>query len=161
MERLISRLSKTCKIIFDEGKFDSWCVFIVENDKRVAPTDFELLKAIHEFSKQFSAQKIYDLFFIVYRRTFNEFDVKVVEKIETMVANFHPETAFTIKKWLTFFYATLIAENNKEKTKLGKRIKLLAIHQLLFQNFTPMQAAGFSKGRNWKELDTIMTGLNF
>jgi len=160
MKRLIAQLNPTTKIIYDQGKFDNWCVYLIENSKKYAPTDADCFKEILNLSKKYSSEQLYKLFLIIYRHTHLSIDLKVMEIIRNIADSFQPEDNFTIRKWFTVIYASMIAENKKENAKLGKRIKHLGIYQLLIENFTPEQAANFSKGKSWKELDELMSKLN-
>jgi hypothetical protein len=47
----------------------------------------------------------------------------------------------------------MIAEENKENTKLGKRIKRLGMYQTLVEKLDPFLAANFSRGMKWQEID--------
>ncbi|MDZ8138221.1 MAG: hypothetical protein RM049_23425 [Nostoc sp. DedQUE04] len=59
------------------------------------------------------------------------------------------------------YAACLIAEEQKENTKLGKKIKLLAAYQVLFEDYTPEKAASFSTGKKWKDLDNLCKERGF
>jgi hypothetical protein len=43
MERLIKRISKDIEIVFDDGKFDEWCVYIKDKNGKKPPLDTENL----------------------------------------------------------------------------------------------------------------------
>ena len=159
MSQLIAGLSSKIQIVFDRGKFDNWCVYIVEGGKKNAPKDLYYLTDLKELSKKYSSGKLYKDILSVYNNTYIHVDEKVIQLIDNIAETFFFKDQFIIRKSLIVVYAGMIAENNKEKTRLGKRIKLLAIHQLLNQNFTPEQAADFSRGKSWKELDEIMNCL--
>ncbi len=159
MEQLVAILNEDCKIIFGPGKFDNWCVYVLTGEKKYAPKDIDYLTEIKLLTKKYAADKLYSAILAVYNHTYSQVDNKVIELIEHIVESFFSIDQFAIKKCLVIIYAGMIAENNKAKTKLGKRIKLLAIHQLLKQNFTPNAAANFSKRKTWKELDKIMNDL--
>ena len=47
----------------------------------------------------------------------------------------------------------MVAEENKQFTKLGRRVKRLGMHQVLRDRIPPAQAADFSRGRTWQEID--------
>ena len=46
----------------------------------------------------------------------------------------------------------MIAEEQKEGAILKKRMKMLGVHQLLIDNFTPKEAANFSRGKPSEKL---------
>jgi hypothetical protein len=55
----------------------------------------------------------------------------------------------------------MIAEENKKNAILKKRIKRLGMHQVLIMGMPANQAASFSKGKNWRDLNEIMINLGF
>ena len=56
MSKLIKHLFSNRKIIFDRGKFDDWCVYVVEeNGKKRAPYDTEYFSDLKEISKNIGA----------------------------------------------------------------------------------------------------------
>jgi hypothetical protein len=50
-------------------------------------------------------------------------------------------------------YAGMIAEEQKDKKILGKRIKRLGVHQVLVELVDPKIAANYSRGKRWSDLD--------
>ncbi len=55
----------------------------------------------------------------------------------------------------------MIAEDNKENAILKKIVKRLEMHQVLILNMPARDAAKFSYGKNWRDLDAIMKPLGF
>ena len=143
-------------IEFDSGCFDGWCVFVTTpGSKRFAPTDIQYFTRLKELTEKFGTQKIYDDFVIIYNRTTKNVDPKVFGLIKVL-SGFYNEFAEEMELWLNVIYAGMIAEENKEKAILKKRIKRLGVHQVLIDDILPEKAAVFSKGKKWKELDEIM-----
>ena len=54
-----------------------------------------------------------------------------------------------------------MVRENKEFAKLKKRIKRLGMYQTLIEGMKPRDAANFSKGKDWTELDVIMKERGF
>jgi hypothetical protein len=143
-------------IEFDSGCFDGWCVFVTTpGNKRFAPTDVQYFSRLKKLSEKFGPQKIYDDFVVIYNRTTKNVDSKVFELI-AVLSRFYETDALEMELWLNVIYAGMIAEENKENAILKKRIKRLGIHQVLIDEISPEEAAVFSKGKKWKELDEIM-----
>ena len=143
-------------IEFDSGCFDGWCVFVtLPGNKRFAPTDVQYFSRLKKLSEKFGPQKIYDDFVVIYNRTTKNVDSKVFELI-AVLSRFYETDAWEMELWLNVIYAGMIAEENKENAILKKRIKRLGIHQVLIDEISPEEAAVFSKGKKWKELDEIM-----
>ena len=55
----------------------------------------------------------------------------------------------------------MIAERNKDFAVLKERIKRLGMHQILIDHMSVSEAANFSKGKKWKELDEICKAKGF
>jgi hypothetical protein len=143
-------------IEFDSGCFDGWCVFVtLPGRQRFAPADVQYFTRLKVIGETFGPQKVYDDFVVIYNRTSKNVDPKVFNLISSL-SNFYNEFAEELELWLNVIYAGMIAEENKEKAILKKRIKRLGVHQVLIDNISPEKAAVFSKGKKWKELDEIM-----
>lgn len=153
----VKRLRRNRKVIFDQGKFDRWCVYIVEpNEYRKAPMDTEYFSDLLSISKHYPRDKVYRDFLAIYKPTTEKIDPIILLTINKIVESYREEHQTLIEQWLTVIYAGMIAEENKENAILKKRIKHLGIYQVLRQGMPPVEAAEFSKNKPWKVLDTIM-----
>lgn len=161
MPQKLNSFSNGGFIEFDSGCFDGWCVFVtLPGRQRFAPTDVLYFARLKEIGETFGPQKIYDDFVVIYNRTTKNVDPKVFDLILAL-SRFYNEFAEEMELWLSVIYAGMIAEENKEKAILKKRIKRLGVHQVLIDNILPEKAAVFSKGKKWKELDEIMKSKGF
>jgi hypothetical protein len=160
MSKLVKQLASNKQVIFDYGSFDNWCVYIVDKQNSYAPTDIEYFTALQLLARRYPQSKIYNDFIKIYNLTTTQVEAKVVDLIDSIVSTYKWNDAAIIEQWLTVLYAAMIAEENKKKAILKKRIKRLGLYQLFFKNYTPLEAANFSKGKNWKELDAIMKKHN-
>jgi hypothetical protein len=155
------KLINKIRIEFDTGKFDDWCVYLSKPGlPRYAPTDIEYFSLLKQKSKTYGEAKIYNDFISYYELTRKEIDKTVLEKITSISKEYGPDTE-EMDTWLTVIYAGMIAEENKVNAILKKRIKRLGMHQLLLQNFTPEEAASFSKNKKWQDLDVLMKQKGF
>lgn len=162
MSRLIKHLFGNRKVIFDKGKFDDWCVYVVEtNGKKRAPFDTEYFSDLKEIAKSYSKHKVYNDFTYIYHLTSKHIEQKVIELIDAIVLTYEKKDHVLMEQWFTVLYAGMIAEENKEKAILKKRIKRLGMHQTLMLDYDPKIAANFSRGKKWKDLDKIMRPLGF
>lgn len=158
---LIKNLRNNRKVIFDSGKFDDWCVYVVEeNGIKKAPFDIEYFTDLKHLNTSYENNKVYSDFLKMYQPTNKTIDPKVLGIINNITITYKLEHQNIIEQWFTVVYAGMIAEENKKNAILKKRIKHLGIHQTLMQNFSPSEAANFSKGKPWKELDVIMKNYN-
>lgn len=160
--RPIKELINGKSIIYDTGRFDDWCVYIVDsNGNGSAPLDKEYFEEFQRISKNYPEDKVYNDFKSIYDKTTKDIDVDVLNTIDKLVESYDDNDKETIQQWFVVIYAGMIAEENKEYTKLGKRIKHLGVYQVLKENIDPEIAANFSKGKNWRELDTLMKKMGF
>ncbi|MEN8117534.1 MAG: hypothetical protein ABFS16_11185 [Bacteroidota bacterium] len=161
MPKLLNKFNNGGLIEFDTGSFDSWCVYVTKPDgERFAPTDIQYFSRLKKLGKKYGSQKIYDDFVVTFNRTTKEVDPTIFELISTL-SKYYKADALEIEIWFSVIYAGMIAEENKENAILKKRIKRLGMHQLLLDDFKPEDAATFSKGKKWKELDRLMKKLGF
>jgi hypothetical protein len=162
MTQLIKNLQNNRSVIFDSGKFDKWCVYVVEsNGSKNAPFDETYFNQLHQISQKYSNNKVYNDFVMIYERTTKIIDHEVLMLIDEIVATYNQEDKEIVEQWMTVIYAGMIAEENKVNAILKKRIKRLGMHQVLMLNMPARKAAKFSYGRKWRELDEIMRQFGF
>ena len=157
MPTLVKTLRNNRKVIFDTGNFDNWCVYVVEADgSKKAPFDTTYFSDLLTISDQYSNNKVYRDFVAIYDLVTRDIDKNVLDLIDKMAKTYHPNHQIKVEQWLTVLYAGMIAEENKENAKLKKRIKRLAMLQVFILGISPNDAASFSKGKKWRDPDTIM-----
>jgi len=157
MSILIKRVND--KVIeYDRGAFDEWCVYLTEDNIRRAPFDPEYFHFFQDLAFLYG-DKPYQDFVTIYDMTTKEIDDKVLNKI-TEIASTYDDSEY-VDIWLTVMYAGMVAEENKENTKLGKRVKRLGMYQVLNEGMSGYRAASFSKGKRWMVLDRLMTERGF
>jgi len=162
MDRLIKNLRNNRKVVFDSGEFDDWCVYVVEsNGSKKAPFDETYFSDLYNISLKYSENKVYDDFVSIYEQTTKLIDTSVLDLIDEIVASYNEEDIIIVEQWFTVIYAGMIAEENKERAILKKRIKRLGIYQVLILNMPAKDAAKYSYGKKWRNLDAIMKPLGF
>lgn len=162
MATLIKQLQNNRSVVFDTGKFDNWCVFVVEsNGDRKAPFDETYFSDLYTVSHKYAQRKVYNDFVRIYEKTTTSIDSSVLVLIDEIVNTYRQEDRVIVEQWFTVIYAGMIAEENKEFAILKKRIKRLGMHQVLILNIPARDAAKFSYGKKWRELDTIMKSFEF
>jgi len=148
-------------IIFDRGSFDKWCVYVVNEDgNKKPPKDVEYFSIIVELALKYGDERMYKDFVEIYDMTSKYLDGHVLKKIDDIAAGYEDDCN-DIQKWFTVLYAGMVAEENKENMILKKRIKRLGMHQILIDKMNPVDAAIFSTGMKWRELDVIMKERGF
>jgi hypothetical protein len=162
MPLLVKTLTNDKQVVFDRGTFDTWCVYIINGTGlRKAPHDMDYFDELKLLSYRYPQEKIYNDFVNIYNNTSKRIDPKTLALIDKLVLGYKWNDACIIEQWLTVLYAAMIAEENKAKAVLKKRIKRLGLFQLFFLNYSAYEAANYSKGKPWKELDSIMKILGF
>ncbi|TYO94426.1 DUF7004 family protein [Desulfallas thermosapovorans] len=138
---------------YGRGRFDNWCVFLSRpNQNRYAPKDIEYFTRLKNIGSTHGYSNVYDNFVEIYELTSSNINKKVLQAISARAQKFGND-ALEIDILFSILYAAMVAEENKENTKLGKRIKRLGVHQLLIENMSPVNAANHSKGKSWRQID--------
>lgn len=162
MSRLVKKLDGNRAVVFDVGSFDSWCVYVVEsNGTRKAPLDVTYFSDLLAISKKYHKDKVYDDFVRIYDQTTEIIDPSVLDLIDDIVKHYNPVDRIAVEQWFVVIYAGMIAEENKAFAKLKKRVKRLGMHQVLKLGMSAIDAAHFSRGKPWRDLDKIMRPLGF
>lgn len=162
MIRLVKNLINGRSITFDKGKFDEWCVYVVEaNGFRKAPFDETYFSDLYRISQRYEANKVYNDFVQIYNLTSQHIDESVLHLIDLIVKTYKDDDQILIEQWMTVLYAGMIAEENKNRAILKKRVKHLGMYQVLILRMPAKEAAKFSYGKSWRELDAIMRGYGF
>ena len=161
MPQKLNTFSNGGYIEFDKGNFDEWCVFVVTpNNERHAPSDSKYFARLKELGKKYGSKIIYDDFLVIYNRTKKNIDKSVFELISGL-SRFYQKDSLEMEILFNILYAGMVAEENKKKAILKKRIKRLGVHHVLIDELEPEVAASFSKGVKWVELDRLMKAKGF
>jgi hypothetical protein len=158
---LINIINNKHLVEFDYGKFDKWCVYLKrENVIRYAPVDQEYFSFFKNMGQKYGSDIIYKDFLSIYERTSPQLETQVIALIKKTVTKFN-EDAEEMEVWFSVIYGGMIAEENKANMILKKRIKRLGMHQILIENHSPADAAKFSFGKKWRELNILMKERGF
>lgn len=162
MARLVKQLRRNRKVVFDTGRFDEWCVYVVESTGwKKAPHDVTYFHELYILSKKYPRDKVYNDFVKIYHGTSKELNPQTLTLIDELVETYREVDKDIVEQWFTVLYAGMIAEENKKDVILKKRIKKLGMHQVFKLGMPAAVAAKFSIGRKWRELDAIMRELGF
>lgn len=161
MRRRITTFSDGSYLEYDKGSFDDWCVYLTRPNRiKYAPKDYQYFQRLATYGEKYGADNLYNDFIQIYSLTTKNSEESVLEKIKE-ISNKYREDALNIAIDFTIIYMGMIAEENKENMKLGKRIKRLGIYQVLIDKMPYNEAANFSRGRKWRELDAICLSKGF
>ncbi len=150
--RFIKAFADGSQLEFDHGHFDAWCIYLRQGQHRYAPKDSEYFQRLKDLSQIHGSQQIYADFVQIYQVTKAQLNPKILAGI-TRLAQPYGKDAEEMDKLLTLLYAGMVAEENKTKAILKKRIKRLGLHQVLLDNIPPAIAAHYSRGKSWRVLD--------
>jgi hypothetical protein len=157
----IRKFSDGSSLTFDEGAFDSWCVYLERpGNMKYAPTDAAYFSDLQKLGRKHGYQRIYDDIVSFYCVTTGQIDQQTMNLISELSGTYG-EDALDIEIIFTTIHAGMIAEENKQFSKIGKRIKRLGLHQTLLDGMSPEDAANFSKGKKWRELDKLCLAKGF
>lgn len=161
MPRHIKTISDGSIIEYDSGSFDDWCVYLTrDGEPRYAPTDIQYFNELNDLSDIYGRNRIYDDFVRIYTPTTAVINPAILTSI-TEIAQSYGDHAIDIDIWFTVIYAGMVAEENKARAILKKRIKRLGMYQVLIGRASGHYAANFSRGKKWRELDAIMREAGF
>lgn len=151
----IKTFSDKSYIEFGKGKFDNWCIYLGSPAKaKYAPKDIDYFNSIIELGRIHGNGTFYMDFLEIYFATGKEIDKEILETI-SILSNKYKTDALLFDKVLSIVYAGMVAEENKSKAILKKRIKHLGIYQLLIEKRTAEYAANYSRGKTWQEINAI------
>ena len=157
----VKRFSDGSSVEFARGSFDEWCVFVTTpGGQRRPPLDQNYFSALRRLGNTFGAQRVYDDFVRLYDRTGAAVEEEVFSLISSIASNY-PECALQVEQLLSVLYLTMIAEENKAHTRLGKRIKRLGVHCLLLEHMSVERAANFTRGMAWRDIAALCRERGF
>jgi len=144
-------------IEFREGAIDSWYVYFDSPHLRRITKDVEMLLLLERLDGMYG-NRVYNDVVEIYDAIPSKGkddtlpDDKVHDRIEELKQEYgnNSELAAVL---LTYVYWVMVAEENKENTILGKRIKRLGIHMVLKDGVDPKEAANCSKRKSHTYLD--------
>ena len=154
MGQLIKTFADNTYIEYDRGQFDDWCVFYMDkNGERKPPRDVDYFKTLSKYlGKRHGNRNVYEDFVTVYNWTGKTLDQNVLDNI-TQLSQTYGADALCFDKVMSIIYCGMIAEEQKEDTHLGKRIKRLGVHVLLCESIDIKEAANFMRRMRWQDID--------
>lgn len=152
MPRDIWTFGSGIKLQFDHGQFDEWCVYEVAVDgSRHAPRDVDYFADLSSLAGVYGNDRVYADFVVVFDSSGPAVTDETVAVV-VQISKSYPNDEERVLRTLLILHMAMVAENLKANTRLGKRIKRLGVHQLLFENRTVRDAANFMRGMGWREI---------
>ncbi|WP_462273375.1 DUF7004 family protein [Methanohalophilus sp.] len=158
--RIIKKFADGTSLEFNNGQFDQWCVYLkTENEQLTnkwcvksvngyAPKDEYYFQSLKEYADKYSNNKVYSDFVNIYDSTNSSVEDTVLDLISN-ISKKYADDANEIEILYCILYTGMIAEENKARAVLGKRVKRLGMHQLLMDEppLSAIEAANFSRGK--------------
>ena len=98
------------------------------------------------FSGKYGVDKLYYDYVKIYDRTERNINEDVLIYITQIANEYDEQDILEVDIMFSILYMAMISEENKEYSKLGKRIKRLGVYSLLKENKTIEESATFMKG---------------
>lgn len=144
------------------GSFDDYCVYLTRPEhNKYAPKDEEYFSFFIEKAREYSPDKIYSDYVMIYDKTTSEIEDALFCDIEQICMTYNEKDQLDFLIWFSVIYLGMVAEERKTNAVLKKRIKRLGMYQILFENMTAMEAARFSYGKKVKELNPLCQERGF
>lgn len=149
------------RLEYGPGSFDNWCVYYINGNGNKKPLhDVEYFRQLKTLSLKYGAARIYRDYVQIYDNTHKDVEQKTIDLISTIAAQYE-DSRLEIYKVFSELYMTMISEENKKYTKLGKRIKRLGVYILLFEEKNAYVAANFMKGIKAEQISQMCTERGF
>ena len=99
----------------------------------------------------------------VYSLTGKKVEQTTLDKITQIASSYNKKASDALDMDIVFtiLYMAMIAEENKQYTRLGKRIKRLGVHMVLMENVDVTKAATCMNGKKWQEIDGMCRERGF
>ena len=110
---------------------------------------------------KYGHEMIYSDYVEFYELTTKSVELSVFDSITVMSTKYLLDDQIEINILFSILYMAMIAEEKKENTRLGKRIKRLGIYMLLFENASVSVAANFMRGMKWREIAALCEERGF
>lgn len=114
-----------------------------------------------DLANKYSVNRIYDDYVQIYDFTKNVVEDDVLNKISEIASSYYEKDIAEIDIIFTILYMGMIAEENKQYTKLGKRITRLGIYRLLIENCSVHESTNFTRGMNWRDVSALCESRGF
>ena len=161
MGQMIKTFSDGSFLEYDRGKFDDWCVYFTNiNGLRKPPSDTDYFAQLLQLSQKYGVEKIYSDYVKVYELTGKQVLDSSLNSISA-ISEAYKEDALNVDIIFSILYMAMIAEEQKQFTRLGKRIKRLGIHMLLFERKSVHDAANFMRGMGWRDIAVLCDERGF
>lgn len=157
----IKTFSNGIGVKFDKGRIDAWRVCLIDSKGvKFVPKDSFYFSKLKELADDYGVDRVYDDFVEIYDVTGKDVSKKVLSAIDD-TAEGYGKDSLKANVAFTLLYLTMIAEENRENTKLGRRIKRLGAYELLKKERPLDDAMSFMKHMTWREIADLCEERGF
>ena len=146
---------------FGRGRFDEYCLFLSKDQMTFTPHDKIYFRAIVKLAGIYGIDKIYKDFIKIYDNTTDKIDPHILNTMIDKISREYGKDSTEMNVIFSVLYAGMIAEENKTNSILGKKLKRLGLYQCLFEGKLPEDAANFSKGKGYMEIERECVARGF
>lgn len=159
---VIKRFTDGSFLEYDKGNFDEWCVYLTRpTEVRHPPRDVHYFQTIKDLAETYGAERVYADYVSIYDSTGSEVEEEVIEQITQVASRYDECDVLRVDILFSILYFAMIAEERKANTRLGRRIKRLGIHYLLFDGASISHAANFMRGMSWRQIAALCEERRF
>ncbi len=166
-ERVIATFADGSYLSFAQGRKDRWCVYYTAPPAAPIPLlDVQYFQILHELAQAYGADFVYADFVSVYDITTADVDNSVVLYIQNTIAGHYPNDILRAAKVFTTLYMAMVAEFHYVSawgtpSRLTKRVKRLGVYQVLYTDMSVEEAANYSRGGNFHDLNNLCQEYGF
>lgn len=155
--------------VFSDGSYlkynrenaEDRCIYLSRPDgTQYAPGYDENLEQLTKYTSKYGKDIIYNDFVSVYNMTSKQIIPSTLEYIKQLTLKYR-EDALEIAILFTILYLDMVAEESKEQSKLGKRMKRLGVYQTIYDNIAPEETLRYATEESWQEIDKICKDKGF
>ncbi|NLK28469.1 MAG: hypothetical protein GX306_09040 [Clostridiales bacterium] len=162
MMSIIKKFTNGAFLEYDRGSFDDWCVYFTSpTGLRRPPRDTDYFQTIKDIAAKYGTNRVYEDYVSIYDITGKKVEEDVLKQITLIAKTYDADDVLRVDILLSILYMAMIAEERKANTRLGRRIKRLGIHYLLFEGASISQAANFMRGMKWQQIAALCEARGF
>lgn len=146
-------------IMFGTGKFDDFCAWFGRFDASLGdqtimcgkPLDVHYFDVVRFLGEQYGIWKVYQDILHFYEHTGKIVDDRVINEILNISLSYGNNVDFAYNAFMQIYYG-MIAEENKENTRLGKLIKMNGLYRVLMERVPVDIAATECCGQSYVDI---------
>lgn len=164
-ERPFTEFENGARLFYAQGNWDDWAVYYsAPGIKPYKPQDKEYFNDILLLANTYGTEYVYEDFVRIFEKTTREIDYSMADFIKQIAKDkYNAEDVTGVAILFTTLYMAMVSEYyyHGKPSKINKRIKRLGVYQILYKGMSVGDAANFSKGKDFSELDALCKQYGF